>query len=140
MDSMFARRNHVCRRRWWRERMHQSNSFSRFSIATLVMAGLLLGSGVGFAQTKPATLPDAQIEANVLKALAGAPELADQSITTTTVYGVVTLSGTVRDEPSRDLAEHLVANTAGVQKVVYQMVISASPAAVSSDSQQGASN
>ena len=47
------------------------------------------------AQTKPATLPDAQIEANVLKALAGAPELADQSITSTTVYGTVTLNGTV---------------------------------------------
>src|SRR5271155_1114661 len=139
MDSMFARRNHVCRRRWWRERMHQSNSFSRFSIATLVMSGLLLGSGVGLAQTKAATVPDAQIEANVLKALAGAPELADQSITSTTVYGTVTLNGTVRDEPSRDLAEHLVANTAGVQKVVDQLTIGAAVPATG-DSQQGASN
>jgi hypothetical protein len=70
-------------------------------------------------------MPDAQVEANVLKALANAPELADQSITSTTVYGTVTLNGTVRDEPSRDLAEHLVANTPGVQKVVDQLVISA---------------
>ena len=53
--------------------MRQSNSFSRFSIAALVMSGLLLGGNAGFAQTKPATMPDAQIEANVLKALAGAP-------------------------------------------------------------------
>ena len=75
------------------------------------------------AQTKPAAMPDAQIEASVLKALAGAPELADQTITSTTVYGVVTLNGTVRDEPSRDLAEHLVANTVGVQKVVDRMVV-----------------
>lgn len=118
--------------------MSQGNSILKGSAVGILSAGLLLGSVV-FAQTKPATMPDAQIEANVLKALAGAPELADQSITSTTVYGVVTMNGTVRDEPSRDLAEHLVATTAGVQKVVDQMVISA-PAAVSSNSQQGASN
>jgi hypothetical protein len=114
-------------------------SFSRFSMASLLTAGLLLGSGAAFAQTKAAAMPDAQIEANVLKALAGAPELADQSITSTTVYGTVTLNGTVRDEPSRDLAEHLVANTAGVQKVVDQLTIG-SPAAVSNDSEQGGTN
>src|SRR5580692_6213784 len=117
--------------------MYQGSAFSRFSMASVLTAGLLFGDGVGFAQTKPATMPDAQVEANVLKALAGAPELADQSITSTTVYGTVTLNGTVRDEPSRDLAEHVVANTAGVQKVVDQLVISA-PAAVPSGSQQGA--
>jgi hypothetical protein len=116
--------------------MYQGNSFSKVSMAAVLTVGLLFGSGSGFAQTKPATMPDAQIEANVLKALAGAPELADQSITSTTVYGTVTLNGTVRDEPLRDLAEHVVANTAGVQKVVDQVVIGA-PAPVSNDSQQG---
>ena len=119
--------------------MHQGNPFSRFSLAALLTAGLLLSGSSSFAQTKPATMPDAQVEANVLKALAGAPELADQSITSTTVYGTVTLNGTVRDEPSRDLAEHLVANTAGVQKVVDQLVISATPSA-NSDSQQAGTN
>ena len=119
--------------------MRQSNSFSRFSIAALVMSGLLLGGNAGFAQTKPATMPDAQIEANVLKALAGAPELADQSITSTTVYGTVTLNGTVRDESSRDLAEHLVATAVGVQKVVDQLTISV-PAAATNDSQQTGTN
>src|ERR1700733_4629905 len=122
------------------ERMHHGNPFSRFSLAALLAAGLLLSGSSGFAQTKPATMPDAQVEANVLKALAGAPELADQSITSTTVYGTVTLNGTVRDEPSRDLAEHVVANTAGVQKVVDQLVIGTPGAAVTSDSQSGASN
>jgi BON domain len=119
--------------------MYQGRSFSRFSKAALLTTGLLLGSGAGFAQTKPATMPDAQVEANVLKALAGAPELADQSITSTTVYGTVTLNGTVRDEPLRDLAEHLVANTAGVQKVVDQLTISA-PAPSGNDSQQTGTN
>src|SRR6202011_1826027 len=111
------------------------NSFSRFAMASVLMAGLL-GNGVAFAQTKPAAMPDAQIEANVLKALAGAPELADQSITSTTVYGTVTLNGMVRDEPSRDLAEHLVANTTGVQKVVDQLTIG-TPAAASDTDQAG---
>jgi hypothetical protein len=119
--------------------MYSGKPFSTFSMAALLTAGLLLGDGSGLAQTKSATMPDAQIEANVLKALAGAPELADQSITSTTVYGTVTLNGTVRDEPLRDLAEHLVANTAGVQKVVDQLTIGV-PAPSSNDSQQGATN
>jgi BON domain-containing protein len=113
--------------------MGSSSSFSRFSTAAFFAAALLVEGGAGFAQTKPAAMPDAQIEANVLKALAGAPELADQSITSTTVYGTVTLNGTVRDEPSRDLADHLAANAAGVQKVVDQLVIG-TPTAPSNDS------
>jgi hypothetical protein len=136
---MFAWRNCAVQAIAEGKRMYQGNSFSRVSMATVLTAGLLLGGTSGSAQTKPATIPDAQVEANVLKALAGAPELADQSITSTTVYGTVTLNGTVRDEPSRDLAEHLVANTVGVLKVVDQLVISA-PAAVGNDSQQGATN
>ena len=115
--------------------MYQGSSFSSFSMAAILAAGLLLNGSLSVAQTKPAAMPDAQVEANVLKALAGAPELADQSITSTTVYGTVTLNGTVRDEPLRDLAEHLVANTAGVQKVVDQLVIG-TPATSGNDAQQ----
>jgi hypothetical protein len=119
--------------------MYQGNSFSKFSMAAFIVAGLTLDSTLGLAQTKPTTVPDAQIEANVLKALAGAPELADQAITSTTVYGVVTLNGTVRDEPSRDLAEHLVSTAAGVQKVVDQLAIG-SVAATNSDSGDAGTN
>jgi hypothetical protein len=119
--------------------MYQGSASSRFSLASVLVAGLLLGSGVAFAQTKPPAMPDAQVEANVLKALAGAPELADQSITSTTVYGTVTLSGTVRDEPLRDLAEHLAANAAGVQKVVDELTIGSS-ASTDNDSQQVGTN
>jgi hypothetical protein len=119
--------------------MYQGKSFSKVSMAAVLSAMLALDVSAGLAQTKPATVPDAQIEASVLKTLAGAPELADQAITSTTVYGVVTLNGTVRDEPSRDLAEHLVSTTAGVQKVVDQLVIGAVPAA-SNDSADGGTN
>jgi hypothetical protein len=91
-------------------------------VSRLFVAVVLIGA-VALAQEKPATVPDAQIEANVLKALAGAPQLADQSISTTTVYGTVTISGTVRDEGSRDMAEHLVSNAPGVKKVVDELTI-----------------
>jgi hypothetical protein len=72
--------------------------------------------------TKP-TMPDAQVEANVLKGLAGAPDLANQPMTTTTVYGVVTLSGTVQTEALRVEAETIVSKTNGVQKVVDEMTL-----------------
>jgi len=69
------------------------------------------------------TMTDAQVEANVLKALAGAPDLANQPMTTTTVYGVVTLSGTVETEALRVEAETIVSTTKGVQKVVDEMTL-----------------
>jgi hypothetical protein len=68
-------------------------------------------------------MSDAQIEANVLKALAGSSQLADQNISTTTVYGVVTLSGSVRDEATRSLAETIASRAAGVKKVVGEMTL-----------------
>lgn len=88
------------------------------------IGGVVLSIGMAagaIAQQK--TLPDAQIEANVLKSLASAPELTDQAIGSSTVYGVVTLSGSVETEALRDKAEQLVANTAGVKKVVDELTI-----------------
>jgi hypothetical protein len=69
-------------------------------------------------------LPDAQVEASVLKALAAAPDLTNQQMTTTTVYGVVTLSGSVESEALRTEAETIVSKTQGVQKVVDEMTLS----------------
>ena len=112
--------------------MRLNNGLLRHSRTAVVTAALLAVSGWGFAQDKTATIPDAQIEASVLKALAGAPDLADQSINTTTVYGTVTLSGTVRDEASRDKAEQLAAHVQGVKKVVDELVISGGPAVATS--------
>jgi len=68
-------------------------------------------------------MPDAQVEANVLKALAAAPDLANQQITTSTVYGVVTLSGTVESEALRVEAETLASTSRGVKKVVDEMTL-----------------
>lgn len=69
-------------------------------------------------------LSDAQIEANVLKALAGSKSLASQNITTTAVFGKVTLSGTVPNEASRELAEALTARAVGVKSVEDNLVVS----------------
>jgi len=66
---------------------------------------------------------DAQVEANVLSALAGAPSLADQPISTTTTYGVVTLSGTVKDDASKKLAAQLASTSPGVKKVVDSLEV-----------------
>lgn len=103
--------------------MGQGTFFQRFLMSGVLAIGIFSACGTGFAQAKSGMVSDAQVEANVLKALAGAPQLADQAITTTTVYGTVTLSGTVRDEASRDMAEKLVSNAPGVKKVVDELTI-----------------
>jgi hypothetical protein len=91
------------------------------AFGVVVLAGGLMLSAA--AQQKP--LPDAQVESNVLRALASAPELSTQNIQSTTVYGVVTLTGSANDEASRTKAENLVARAQGVKKVVDEMTIGA---------------
>jgi len=99
-------------------------------VPTILLFGVLAASGA--AQQKQATMPDAEVEANVLKALAGSPQLADQDIHTTTVYGQVTLTGTVRDEASRDMAEQLASEATGVKKVIDQLAVGTSTTASNS--------
>ncbi|ADW68269.1 BON domain-containing protein [Granulicella tundricola] len=88
---------------------------------TALIAGMIASTGALLAQAP--NVSDAQVESNVLKALAGAPELASEAITTRTVYGTVTLSGTVATEPLRKRAENLAANAPGVKKVVDQLTL-----------------
>lgn len=94
--------------------------------APVVLGGMLVWSASAMAQAPAPTasaLPDAQVEAGVLKALAKAPDLANQAITTTTVYGVVTLSGAVETEAQRVEAETLASKAKGVQKVVDELTL-----------------
>ncbi len=95
-------------------------------LAVALAGGLAMGA-TAFAQSST-TLPDAQIESNVLKALASAPELSTQNIQTSTVYGTVTLSGNVHDEALRTKAENLAARAQGVKKVVDQLTLGDTPA------------
>lgn len=98
-------------------------------------AGVMGWSAFSVAQTPASaakTMPDAQVEANVLKALAAAPDLASQPVSTTTVYGVVTITGSVQTEVQRTEAENIAARASGVQKVVDELTLageaSAAPA------------
>lgn len=101
----------------------------RVAAGMVLASGFVLGAGAQQnASGQNGTVSDAQIEANVLKALATAPELSTQNIQTTTVYGVVTLSGSANDESSRTRAENLVARVSGVKKVVDEMTLGATDA------------
>jgi BON domain len=60
---------------------------------------------------------DGQIEMDVVHALDGSQALKDDLITAATIQGEVTLSGTVATDSSRQLAESLARNVAGVTKV-----------------------
>ena len=95
-------------------------NFHRLSRQTVLAMGIFAATSFATAQS---TIPDAQVEANVLKALAAAPELANESITTKTVYGTVTLSGSVSGEAARSKAENLAANAKGVQKVIDELLL-----------------
>lgn len=99
------------------------------------VTGVLLMAATGVlsasAQTKQASVPDAQVESSVLQALAKNPKLASEQISSTTVYGVVTLSGHVVDETTRALAEDVVSRTAGVTKVVDELTLGAASTASS---------
>jgi hypothetical protein len=102
--------------------MQQYHRFRGFAPSVALAGAMLLTAQAGFSQQQK-VVPDAQIEANVLKALASAPELADQNITTTTVYGTVTLSGVVQDETLRVKAETLASRADGVKKVVDELTL-----------------
>jgi hypothetical protein len=99
----------------------KSTIFSIAGAGAIFIAGAVFTGTTSFAQAN--TVSDAQVEANVLRALAGAPQLATQQIKTTTVYGTVTLSGSVSDESTRVLAEDLASRAQGVQKVVDELTL-----------------
>jgi len=96
-------------------------------VKAVLLGGIALAGTAAVAQQQP-TVPDPQVEANVLRALASAPDLSTQNIQSTTVYGVVTLKGNVHDEAMRTEAENLVARAQGVQKVVDQLTLGDTPA------------
>lgn len=97
------------------------SSYVRFSGLAFLVGVMTLGIESGAVAQKPQS--DAQVEANVLKAFAGAPQLANENITTNTLYGTVTLSGNVSSEASRTLAETLASKSLGVQKVIDELTL-----------------
>jgi hypothetical protein len=98
-----------------------------------------MGGQSGSQQAQPApastTMSDAEIESNVLRALANSKNLANQQINTTTVFGTVTLTGNVSDAASQELAETVVSRVPGVKKVVDNMTVGAAAASAANGQQ-----
>jgi hypothetical protein len=103
------------------------------AILTIGLAAVAVGAN---GQSQP-QFTDAQVEANVLRALAGATDLSAQNIQSSTVYGTVTLTGNVHDEALRVKAENLAARAEGVKKVVDQLTLGDTPAPAADASAQG---
>ena len=115
------------RRNFLRERSGRDVSCSQRKAVemlarTFLVAGMIGASAVAKAQS---VVPDSQVEAKVLKALAGESDLASRSISTDTVYGVVTLSGNVQTDDQRTKADNLAANAQGVRKVIDRLQVGA---------------
>ena len=104
-----------------------------FLAVSMMSGGVAVSAQGNPGQGSSGTLPDAQIESNVLRALASAPELSSQNIQTSTVYGTVTFTGNVQDEAMRTKAENLAARAQGVQKVVDELVLGDTPPAPAGD-------
>jgi hypothetical protein len=107
--------------------------------AIVVAGGLAMAPASGWAQSQP-TFTDAQVESNVLRALASAPELSTQNIQSATVYGTVKLTGNVQYEALRTKAENLAARAEGVKKVVDELTLGAATATNGASGQPEAQN
>jgi len=75
------------------------------------------------AAASAATRPDAQIQGDVQKQLTSSAGILGSGITATTSNGVVTLTGTVVDEVTSQLAQNTVSGVAGVKSVLNNLTI-----------------
>ncbi len=66
---------------------------------------------------------DADIETDLAAALAQSPQLQGQNITAATIQGDVTLSGTVHDASSKQLAQQIAAGVRGVRSVENNLAV-----------------
>ena len=76
---------------------------------------------------------DSRIESSAAKSYTFKPVLKDDSITTSSTDGVVTLTGTVADDSHKSLAENTVASLPGVKSVDNQLQIKGGQPAEHSD-------
>ena len=86
----------------------------------MVLLALAAGASKAYAQAQDS---DGQIERNVVRALDTSNALKRDAITASTVAGEVTLSGTVSNEASRELAESIVRYVPGVVRVTDYLTI-----------------
>ncbi|MGI8772414.1 MAG: BON domain-containing protein [Acidobacteriaceae bacterium] len=82
------------------------------------------------AQQQSASRSDLAIESDVLHQLASATSLHNQQISASTDNGVVTLTGSVTDDASAQLAQQTASSVAGVRSVVNHLTIGGASASV----------
>ncbi|HEY0758011.1 MAG TPA: BON domain-containing protein [Acidisarcina sp.] len=125
----------IIRERALSNRPVQCHSRLRGFGAAVLCLGLALGAsgsalaqqdGSPAAETADHAAQDAKTETNVIIALDSAAPLKNQQIAAATVDGDVTLTGTVRDEQSKQMAETVADRIAGVRSVVNRLTV-ASP-------------
>src|SRR5215475_10082095 len=87
-------------------------------------------------QAQAAARPDADIQNDVALALSQSSQLQGQQITAATILGDVTLSGTVRDDASKQLAQQIAAGVNGVRSVENNLTLGNIPAQQSQSGNQ----
>jgi len=90
-------------------------------------AAFAMGQDTNTAATQGAR-SDAQIQADAQKQLSTAPGVSGQGLTATASNGVVTITGSVPDEVTRQLAENAMSGVAGVKSVQNNLTINGVPA------------
>jgi hypothetical protein len=101
---------------------------NRFAVLVLALGLISRPAPLLSMQDAPAAvITDDQTDAAVISALTASKSLTDVAITTSTLSGVVTITGVVRNDSQKELAELLVAHVAGVKGVVNKLTITAAP-------------
>ncbi len=121
------------------ERLDTGTKFTRLggklALAVMVSTGLTAVSVTppAWAQTAQSVgRSDADIQSDVAYALSNSAALKGQQITAATVEGDVTVSGNVRDDASKELAESLIYRVNGVRSVTNNLIVGNSPPSQSS--------
>lgn len=104
----------------------QARRFFRTAVVSSVLAGSPLYVSYAFAapqQSQAAVRSDADIQSDVALALSQSTQLQGQHITAATIMGDVTLSGTVQDNATKQLAQQIASGVSGVHSVENNLTI-----------------
>jgi len=99
---------------------------SRVALAAMLATGLSVsaaGPQLWAQSAQAAGRSDSDIQSDVAYALSNSPSLKGQHITAATVEGDVTVSGNVRDDASKELAESLIYRVNGVRSVTNNLTV-----------------
>ena len=117
--------------------MLNNASMKNWSRSRTTLVAMALGFGSLVATTSPIAVgqdtnppassqlarTDAQLQADAQKQLSSAPGVSGQGLTATAHDGVVTITGSVPDEVTRQLAENAVSGVSGVKSVQNRLKV-----------------